>query len=143
MSYSRHLVTALMLAASAACSSKLDLTDPVVIATELRGTWSRTFDAPGNSTVWQLSVRDSTITGSGTFAGEAGPSGTLSVAGQIVTGQHSGPLVQIDFAQDNGPVGHFTGTLTGAETLYGSVWYSATGLGIGDPVVATFRRTSH
>jgi hypothetical protein len=45
--------------------------------------------------------------------------------------------------QTNGPVGHFTGTLRAADVLDGSVWYSpATGLGVGDPIVATFRRTS-
>jgi hypothetical protein len=139
---SRHLVVALALVASAACSSSVDLTDPNVIAGELRGTWSRTFDAPGNSTVLQLSVHDSTITGTGTFAGEVGPTGTLTVTGKIVTGQF-GPSVNIDFVQSNGPVGHFTGTLRAADMLDGSVWYSpTTGLGVGDPIVATFRRTS-
>jgi hypothetical protein len=139
---SRHLVFALAFVAGAACSSSVDLADPNVIAAELRGTWSRTFDIPGNSTVLQLSVHDSTIAGTGTFAGEAGPSGTLTVTGKIVTGQF-GPFVNIDFVQSNGPIGHFTGTLRAADTLDGSVWYGpATGLGVGDPIMATFVRTA-
>jgi hypothetical protein len=61
----------------------------------------------------------------------------LAFAGQF------GPSVNIDFAQSNGPVGHFTGTLRAADMLDGSVWYSpTTGLEVGDPVVATFVRTS-
>jgi hypothetical protein len=138
----RQLAIALSLVATVACSNSVDLADPNVIAQELRGTWSRTFDAPGNSTVLQLNVRDSTIAGTGTFAGEAGPSGTLAVTGKITTGDF-GPFVNIDFVQDNGPIGHFTGSLTAANTLYGSVWYTATGFGTGDPVPGTFVRTAH
>ena len=138
----RQLAVALSLVASAACSNSVDLADPNVIAQELRGTWSRTFDAPGNSTVLQLTVHDSTIAGTGTFAGEAGPSGTLAVTGQITTGDF-GPHVNIDFVQSNGPIGHFTGTLKAVDTLDGSVWYTTAVLSVGDPVPASFVRTSH
>jgi hypothetical protein len=137
----RQLAIALALVATVACSNSVDLADPNVIAQELRGTWSRII-GPGSSTVLQLAVQDSTIAGTGTFAGEAGPSGTLVVTGQITTGDF-GPFVNIDFTQSNGPIGHFTGSLTAANTLYGSVWYTATGFGTGDPVPATFVRTAH
>jgi hypothetical protein len=137
----RQLAVALVLVASTACSNSVDLADPNVIAQELRGTWSRTLDAPGNSTVLQLSVHDSTITGTGTFAGEAGPSGTLAVTGQITTGDF-GPHVNIDFVQSNGPIGHFTGTLNAVDTLDGSVWYTTAVLSVGDPVPASFVRTA-
>ena len=137
----RQLVVVLALAASTACSNSVDLADPKVIAEELQGTWSRII-APGSSTVLQLSVHDSTITGSGTFTSEAGPSGTLSVTGQITTGNF-GPFVNIDYVQSNGPIGHFAGRLTAADVLDGSVWYTATGFGTNDPVPATFARTSH
>src|ERR1700681_2919348 len=115
----RLLVAALTLAVSTACSNSVDLADPKVIAQELPGTWSRII-APGSSTVLQLTVHDSTITGTGTFAGEAGPSGTLSVTGKITT-DNFGPIVNIDFVQSNGPIGHFTGRLKAADTLDGSV----------------------
>lgn len=132
MSNSRHLAIALALAASAACSSRLDLTDPSVIAAELRGTWSETFALPGMSTVFHLSVRDTTLSGTGTFAVEAGRSGTLSLTGQL-----AGPLVKIDFTRSDGLVGHFHGTLSGTDLLAGSLWYTS------DPMTAQFRRTSH
>ncbi len=132
MSNSRQVVIALALAASSACASRLDLTDPSVIAAELRGTWSETFTFPGASTVFQLSVGETTFSGTGTFAVEAGPSGTLSVAGQIV-----GSLVKIDFARSDGLVGHFQGTLRGGDLLTGSLSYTS------GPMSAEFRRTSH
>jgi hypothetical protein len=137
----RQFAAALALVASVACSNSVDLADPNVIARELPGTWSRII-APGSSTVLQLSVHDSTITGTGTFAGEAGPSGTLVVTGRITTTGDFGPFVNIDFAQSNGPIGHFTGRLKAADTLDGSIWYTATGFG-SDPVPGTFIRTSH
>lgn len=137
----RPLAFAFALAAGTACSNSVDLADPNVIAQELRGTWSRII-GPGSSTVLQLAVQDSTIAGTGTFAGEAGPSGTLVVTGRITTGDF-GQLVNIDFTQSNGPIGHFTGRLTAANTLDGSVWYTATGFGTGDPVPGTFVRTAH
>ena len=135
----RQLAAALVLAVAAACSNPVDLNDPNVVALELRGTWSRSFDIPGNSTVFVISVQDLTVTGTGTFAGEAGPSGTLALTGQVTTQQMGRPLVQIDFAQSDGFVGHFTGVLTDTNSLDGIVWGSSSGI-IADPVTATFRR---
>jgi hypothetical protein len=135
----RQLAAALVLVVSAACSNPVDLNDPNVVASELRGMWSRSFDIPGNSTVFVISVQDLTVTGSGTFAGEAGPSGTLALTGQVTTQQMGRPLVHIDFAQSDGFVGHFTGVLTDANSLDGIVWYSSATI-TADPVTATFRR---
>jgi hypothetical protein len=135
----RPLAAALLLAVSAACSNPVDPTNPNSVAAELRGTWSRDFGVPGVSTVFVISVQDLTVSGTGTFADEAGPSGTLSLSGQVTTGQMGGPLVQIDFPQSDGFTGHFSGSLTDANLLYGSVWYSSATIS-GDPVPATFRR---
>ena len=135
----RQLVGGFVLAVSAACTNAVDLKDPNSVAAELRGTWSRSFDLPGISTVFVIGVQDLTLTGTGTFADEAGPSGTLSLSGQVTTQQMGSPLVQIDFVQTDGFTGHFSGTLTNANTLYGSVWGTFGGI-IADPVTATFRR---
>jgi hypothetical protein len=135
----RQLAAALLLSVSAACSNPVDLSDPNAVARELRGTWARAFDAPGNSTVFMISAQGLTVTGTGTFAGEAGPSGTLSLSGQVASRQTGGPLVQIDFAQSNGFTGHFTGSLSNSNTLDGIVWYSSATI-TADPVTATFRR---
>jgi hypothetical protein len=137
--YRQLVVAALVLAVSAACSNAVDLKDPNVVASELRGTWSRDFGAPGSSTVFVISVQDLTVTGTGTFANEAGPSGTLSLSGQVTTQQMGGARVQLDFAQTDGFTGHFGGSLTNTNTLDGIVWYSSTTI-TADPVTATFRR---
>ena len=135
----RLLVWALFLAVTAACSNPVDLSDPNSVAAELRGTWSQAFDAPGNSTVFVVGVEGLTISGTGTFAGEVGPFGTLSLSGQVTSQQTGRPRVQIDFAQSNGSTGHFSGSLTNANSLNGIVWYSSSTVN-GDPVPATFRR---
>jgi hypothetical protein len=135
----RPLAAALLLAVTAACSNPVDLTDPNAVAADLRGTWSRAFDAPGNSTVFIVNVQGLTISGIGTFAGEVGPFGTLSLSGQVTSQQTGRPLVQIDFAQSNGFTGHFSGSLTNANSLDGIVWYSSATI-TGDPVTATYRR---
>jgi hypothetical protein len=137
--YRQLVVAALVLSVAAACSNPVDLNDPTVVAAELRGTWARSFSVPGVSTVFVISVQDLTVTGSGTFANEAGPSGTLAITGHVTTQQTGRPLVQIDFAQSDGFTGHFEGTLTDTDSLYGSVWYSSAGI-TADPVTATFRR---
>ena len=137
-SFRRSVVAALVLSLAAACNP-VDLKDPNSVAAELRGTWSRSFDLPGISTVFVISVQDLTLTGNGTFTDEAGPSGTLSLSGQVTTQQMGGPLVQIDFVQTDGFTGHFNGTLTNANTLDGIVWGTFGGI-IADPGPATFRR---
>jgi hypothetical protein len=139
MSRYRPLAAALLLAVTAACSNPVDLTDPNAVAADLRGTWSRAFDAPGNSTLFVVSVQGLTISGTGTFAGEVGPFGTLSLTGQVTSQQTGRPLIQIDFAQSNGFTGHFSGSLTNGNSLDGIVWYSSATIS-GDPVTATFRR---
>jgi hypothetical protein len=133
------LAAALLLAVSAACSNPVDLSNPNAVAAELRGTWSRDFGVPGVSTVFVISVQDLTVSGTGTFANEAGPSGTLSLSGQVTTQQMGRPLVQIDFPQSDGFTGHFSGSLTNANSLDGIVWYSSSTI-TADPVTATFRR---
>jgi hypothetical protein len=137
--YRQLAVALLVLAVGAGCSNAVDLKDPNVVAAELRGTWARSFTVPGVSTVLVISVQDLTVTGTGTFADEAGPSGTLAITGQVTTQQMGRPVVQIDFAQSDGFTGHFSGVLTNANSLDGIVWYSSAGI-TADPVTATFRR---
>lgn len=121
----------LALAITAACSSSTDLTSPAGIEAELPGTWAQSFSIPGASTVLHLVVAGSVVTGDGTWAMEAGPSGTLTVAGSI-----SAPNVMITFTRSDGLVGHFNARLESEDVLKGSLWFSS------DPVVAEFRRSS-
>ena len=139
LKYGQLAAAAVVLAVGAACSNPVDLNNPNAVAAELRGTWSRDFGAPGSSTVLVISVQDLTLAGTGTFANEAGPSGTLTVSGQVTTQQMGRPLVQIDFAQSDGFTGHFSGVLTDTNSLDGIIWGSSAVI-IADPVTATFRR---
>ncbi len=123
---------ALVIAAGAsACGKSADITDPIVIARELGGTWSQVGLVPGSSTVFTLTVSDTTITGTGTFALEAGASGPLTVSGVI-----AGTQVNFDIVTSLGLTEHFTGQLTATNVLTGSLRTNS------DPVTATFHRQS-
>jgi hypothetical protein len=121
----------------AACSSASpgSLTDPRVIAADLRGTWSDTVSYPGISTILHLTVTDTIVSGSGTYTIEAGRPGTLTVAGVI-----SGSQVKLDLQRDYGLLAHFTGTLRAPDLLGGFVTYEAAFAS--DPAPMGFRRTA-
>jgi hypothetical protein len=120
-----RLVLAGSLLASAACGS--DATN--TLESSLRGTWSEHFDIAGNARVMMLSVVGATVTGSGSFAGEAGPSGNLTVTG-VVAGSH----VALQIAQDDGTTLMFDGTVPTGNTLTGSFAEP------GDTAAVTFER---
>lgn len=118
MRYSvRSLVSVALAAGVLACSSE-SLTQSESIAVRLAGTWSAAFDIPGNSLILLLSAHDATVTGTGTFAGEAGPSGTLTVDGKV-----TGATIDLDMLYDSGQRMHFRGDLTALDHLNG-IWFS-------------------
>lgn len=55
------------------------------------GTWAEVQSIPGNSLTMTLTSSGSSVTGSGAFAGEAGPAGTVAVTGTV-----SGADVHLD-----------------------------------------------
>jgi hypothetical protein len=123
-----------MLAACGSASSGA-LTDPRVIASDLRGTWSDTVSYPGISTILHLTVTDTIVSGSGTYTIEAGRPGTLTVAGVI-----SGSQVKLDLQRDYGLLAHFTGSLSAPDLLGGHVTYESSLQS--DPAPMGFRRTA-
>jgi hypothetical protein len=124
----RSLLTVALAAGVLACSSE-SLTQSESVAARLVGTWSATFDSPGNSLILTLSAHDSTVTGTGTYAGEAGPSGALTVDGKV-----TGATIDLDMHYDSGHQMHFRGDLTGFDHLNG-VWFSEP---VGDPAPISF-----
>ena len=89
----------------------------------ITGKWAEDFSIPGSSMGMDLTVSGSVVSGSGDWCGEAGPCGTLSVAGMI-----DGTAVHLDlsFTQtipQPGPtrIQHFDGRLTSANALQGSI----------------------
>jgi hypothetical protein len=124
----RSLVTVALAAGVLSCSGD-SLTQSEDIAARLVGTWSAAFDFAGNSLILMLSAHDSTVTGTGTYAGEAGPSGTLTVDGTV-----TGATIDIDMHYDSGRQMHFRGDLTGFDHLNG-IWFSEP---VGDPAPIAF-----
>jgi hypothetical protein len=87
---------------------------PVSPGPNLAGTWPENFSFPGASLVLTL---DSAGNGRGTYANEAGRSGTVQVAR---TG--AGSMVTLAIQYDYGPVLSFTGTFSDANHLVGSFY---------------------
>ena len=119
---SRYMIL-VALAWLSACSSST--TDPTgrALASAVGGQWIAAQTIAGNFLGFTLAGTDTTITGSGTFAGEAGPSGTVSLSGTV-----SGKTVTLHFvytavrpsASTN--TARFVGTLDG-DKLSGSIKY--------------------
>jgi hypothetical protein len=93
------------------------------------GKWDQDFSIPGSFLEMDLTLNGSVISGSGNWCGEAGPCGTLTVAGTV-----NGDAVQLDLTYTlqlpvPGPMStqHFAGRLTTPNALRGSV-------GVGTPV---------
>jgi hypothetical protein len=100
------LAVAALVALTSACAN------PVMPSASIAGTWSEQFSILGASLVLSL---DASGNGSGTYAIEAGRSGTVQVAGQV-----NGSSVTLTIRYDYGPVRTFAGTLTDANHLTGT-----------------------
>ena len=123
-------IPALLLASlmvGVACSGS-ESTEPIPPAVnhDAQGSWGQNNDGvvvPGNSLVIAMTESSGTIAGSGSFAGEAGPYGSLSLSGTVVNGSlhlriiyvyepHVFPQLQSDTAQ-------FVGRLTNRDHVDG------------------------
>ena len=93
-------------------------TEPRGVAALVQGRWAQPVTFPGISFGFQLTARDTALSGTGTYSIEAGRAGTLRVLGLV-----SGEQVMLDLTYDYGPVAHFTGTLADLNTLRGSLKY--------------------
>lgn len=123
----RSIAFALLVAASA-CGS--DVTAPPIAA--LVGNWSRVDEIPGSSERWSLALSGNTISGTGTWSGEACCSGPLSIAGTI-----AGDSIHLDVTMVvtiGNPTSdhheHFDGALTSAAELRGIATLDAGASGV-------------
>ena len=89
----------------------------------INGRWEEPFSFPGSFLGFDLTSRGSTVSGSGNYAGEAGPFGTLTVAGTI-----DGPTVHLDLTfTEQAPrpghteIEHFDGVFTSFNVIEGSI----------------------
>ena len=111
-----RILAALALLVSA-CAS------PLSPAPDLAGTWAESFSIPGESLILTL---DSSGSGQGTYAFEAGRSGIVQVTGTVVRS-----TITLVIRYDYGLIQTFIGILADANHLMG---------GIGDNSTLTFTR---
>jgi hypothetical protein len=135
MSKLLRIALAFALATSAAACSTGDVTGPLTVAEQLRGTWAEAALFPGISTVIALAVTDSTITGTGTYTIEAGRPGTIVVTGMIT----AGTTVDLQLARSDGWIGSFRGVLTSPDSLNGYSWGHSSMM-VADPAPDSFHR---
>lgn len=128
-------VVVVLAASTSACSRHDAVTGPLTLAEQIRGSWSESKLYPGISTVLELSVADTTITGTGTYTVEAGRPGTIVVTGTITAGK----TVDLDLVRTDGWIGHFRGTLTSHDSLTGYSW-GRSSFGIADPAPDSYHR---
>lgn len=98
------------------------------IASSVSGAWARIEEHPGNDFEMTLAADGSSLSGTGTFVGEAGPGGNMAVVG-IVTGD----TVNLDFTLHTEftdrtvtSTAHFTGHLVLPQELRGTMQYGNT-----------------
>lgn len=84
----------------------------------LNGRWSEIVKFPGISLIMNLSTSGNAVTGTGTYAIEAGRSGTLTVSGTAAAS-----LVKLEIAFDMGTSAQFEGSLVSSDTLSGHLKY--------------------
>jgi hypothetical protein len=101
------------------CSGAEPFTGPASI----NGRWAEPFSFPGSFLGFDLTSTGSTVSGTGNYAGEAGPFGTLSVAGTV-----DGIAVHLDLTfTEQAPraghtmIEHFDGTFTSFDVIEGSI----------------------
>ncbi|HET9708897.1 MAG TPA: hypothetical protein VFP39_11405 [Gemmatimonadales bacterium] len=80
------------------------------------GVWAAAFHIPGSSLVLNLTQPDGAVSGSGTYTGEAGPSGTLQV-----TGSYAAPHVTLALRYDYGLTRNYDGAVLDAHQMTGTI----------------------
>ena len=126
----RWIVMSAAIFAAAALVACAGNTGPRTLADRLTGTWSENgLGQFGTSFIMVLAARDTTVTGTGSYAIEAGRSGTVTVAGVI-----RDPNIILTITYDYGDVAHFNAQLQADNTL-GGAWYT-----VSDPVEVSFTK---
>jgi len=96
-----------------------------VIVKDLNGSWTELDQVPGSSEHWTLSTKDTVVTGTGTWSGEACCAGTVTVAGYVRGDSVHLLVIHVtDPKLSGGPrdpfASQFNGTLTSPTMLVGN-----------------------
>lgn len=112
-----------------ACSGR-ESTEPVPPAVDhdAQGSWGENNGGvlvPGNSFLIAMTESSGTIAGTGSFAGEAGPYGSLSVSGAVVNNSLHLRIIYVYelhvFPQVQPDTGQFVGRLTNRDQIDGAM----------------------
>lgn len=112
--------------AALACDSRVTLVKDL-------GTWSAVYSIPGPSTLVTLHEFGSVLSGDGTYAVEAGPTGTLQVTGTV----HF-PAITMVLRRDTGFSQTFTGAFVTDRAISGTAADTVNGVPHEGPL--TFNR---
>jgi hypothetical protein len=83
---------------------------------DVQGMWAADFNVPGASLVLDITQVDGTIAGNGTYAIEAGRSGTLQVSGSYIR-----PSIMLTIQRDYGLTQTYTGTVLDSQHMAGTI----------------------
>jgi len=121
------LLSAVVLGTACSAYESIQPTPPAVDQ-DVQGSWGPNnagVVVPGNSFLLSLSDSTGTITGSGSFAGEAGPFGALAVTGAISGGSLDLRIVYVYeprvFPQLKPDTAEFVGRLTSKDRIDGTL----------------------
>jgi hypothetical protein len=97
-----------------------------VVDHDLQGSWGQNAGAlpPGNEFIMALTESAGTVTGTGTFAGEAGPFGALAVSGTVARDTvHLQVIYNFDpqFSGLHPDTAQFSGVLFAQDTIAGAL----------------------
>ena len=93
-----------------------------VTTRSITGNWATPFSIPGSKTTLSLTQVGTRVVGSGTYAIEAGRSGTFTVTGTMTDGNFAATLIY-----DYGTTVTYSGTLPDANDLTGTIHSTANG----------------
>ena len=88
----------------------------------LDGTWNATSQPVGSETSMTLKEQNSQLVGVGTYRVQAGASGALAVAGV-----HSGAVVTLELAYDNGDKATYAALLSDSSHMNGTLTFQGAG----------------
>lgn len=107
----------------------LGCTDATAPAVGVQGTWAANYNFPGTGLVLTLTQTDRKVSGSGTYAMEAGPGGTVQV-----DGTYNRPDVSLYIHYQSGLNETFNGRVVDATHMTGTL---SDGLGHDSPLSFT------
>ncbi|MDQ2665896.1 MAG: hypothetical protein M3Z05_07785 [Gemmatimonadota bacterium] len=119
-----RFLSVVALIALPACAADITTPSGADLASAVQGSWVAEQAIPGNSLDFTLRATDTTVTGGGAFAGEAGPAGTVAITGDatlFTLTLHFSYTATVPAPATS--VARFVGTLDKNDRLVGSMKY--------------------